>query len=259
MTQTTTLPVSSAAPRRPRLPRDLAARLAADEYDRLLSVLRDLGPDDWTRATECPGWDVRAMAGHVVGMARMAAGLRETLRQDRAARRRGGVYIDALTALQVEEQAGLTTDELVHRFAEVGPRAARGRHRMPALLRRMPMQQPQQVGDHLERWTNGYLVDVVLTRDTWMHRIDVSRATGRPPLLTGDHDGRIVADVVEEWAERHGRPYDLELTGPAGGRFAGGSGGPRLRLDAVEFCRVLSGRSSEAATPDDLLGALVPF
>jgi len=254
-----TLAVSAAAPRRPQLPRDLAARLAADEYERFLDVLRDLGPDDWTRATECPGWDVRAMAGHVVGMARMAGGLRETLRQDRAARRRGGVYIDALTALQVEEQAGLSTDELVSRFAVVGPQAARGRHRMPALLRRMPMQLPQQVGEHLERWTNGYLVDVVLTRDTWMHRIDLCRATGRMPVLTADHDGRIVTDVVEEWADRHRRPYDLELTGPAGGRFTGGSGGPRLRLDAVEFCRVLSGRSSQTATPDDIFGAFVPF
>jgi len=36
-------------------------------------------------------------------------------------------------------------------------------------------------------------------------------------VLTPDHDARIVADVVAEWAGRHGRPFTLHLTGPAGG------------------------------------------
>lgn len=39
-----------------------------------------------------------------------------------------------------------------------------------------------------------------------MHRIDISRATGRPLTLTADHDGVLVADVVHEWAGRHGTP-----------------------------------------------------
>jgi hypothetical protein len=68
-----------------------------------------------------------------------------------------------------------------------------------------------------ERWSIGYLVDVILTRDPWMHRIDLSRATGQTLRLSGGHDGVIVADVVAEWAARHDQPYNLELTGPAGG------------------------------------------
>ena len=39
---------------------------------------------------------------------------------------------------------------------------------------------------------------MILTRDTWMHRVDISRATGRDLVLTAEHDGRIVADVVDE-------------------------------------------------------------
>ena len=81
-----------------------------------------------------------------------------------------------------------------------------------------------------------------LHRDTWMHRGDIARATGRELVLTPDHDGRIVADVVAEWARRHGRPFRLVLEGPAGGEFVQGDDGEQLRLDAVEFCRVLSGR-----------------
>ena len=43
-------------------------------------------------------------------------------------------------------------------------------------------------------------MDMVWTRDVWMHRIDITRATGRPLVgkLTAEHDGRIVADIVAE-------------------------------------------------------------
>lgn len=256
---TTTQAAARTRPRTPRLERDLVGPLASEAYDRLLQLLRDLTPEEWARQTECPGWDVRAMAGHVVGMARMASGLRETLRQDKAARRRGGIYIDALTALQVEEQSHLSTAELLDRFADLGPRAARWRAGLPGLVRRMPIRVPQQVGEQLERWTNGYLTDVILTRDTWLHRMDICRATGREPLLTADHDGVIVADVVQEWAERHGRPHQLELTGPAGGSWSRGPASEATTLDAVEFCRVLSGRRSDDATIDDLASTHVPF
>ena len=58
---------------------------------------------------------------------------------------------------------------------------------------------------------------MILTRDAWMHRLDLARATGQDPTLTADHDGVIVADVVAEWARRHGQPYRLELPArPAG-------------------------------------------
>jgi hypothetical protein len=39
-----------------------------------------------------------------------------------------------------------------------------------------------------------------------MHRADAARAVDRPIELTATHDGRIVADVVAEWARRHGKP-----------------------------------------------------
>jgi hypothetical protein len=74
-------------------------------------------------------------------------------------------------------------------------------------------------------------------------------------VLTYEHDGRIVADVVADWARRHGRPFTPRLDGPAGGAFTGGQDGPDIRLDAVEFCRILSGRSSA----DGLLATFVPF
>ncbi|MEO7058590.1 MAG: maleylpyruvate isomerase family mycothiol-dependent enzyme [Lapillicoccus sp.] len=256
---TTDHPHTDTGPRRPRMDRGVAMRLAETEYERFLDLLRSLSPDDWSKTTDCPAWDVRAVAGHTTGMALMATGLKETLRQSMAAKRRGGVPLDTLTALQVEEHADLTTGELLDRFAAISPRAARGRRRTPSLVRRMTLPDPQDVAGSIERWTNGYLIDTILTRDPWMHRMDICRATGRTPVLTPDHDGRLVADVVEEWAGRHGRPYQLHLTGAAGGSFARGDGGPELTLDALAFCRVVSGRTADHPGTHDLLDVAVPF
>jgi hypothetical protein len=117
------------------------------------------------------------------------------------------------------------------------------------------MPEPQPVGGRDEAWTIGYLIDVILTRDPWMHRGDIARATGAMHVLTADHDGVLVADVVSEWAARHGQPFTLRLTGPAGGFWTSGEGGPLIETDAVEFCRLLSGRGHGG----DLLAIKVPF
>ncbi|MEU0884765.1 hypothetical protein ABZ345_39750 [Lentzea sp. NPDC005914] len=127
----------------------------------------------------------------------------------------------------------------------------KGRRRTPWFVRRQKMGASQEINGRDEAWTLGFLTDVIMTRDPWMHRVDISRAVGVPMVLTADHDGVLVDDVVREWAARHGQPFTLRLTGPAGGRW--GSGGPELEFDAVEFCRALSGRGAAA------LGTEVPF
>ncbi len=257
--KTTEPPHTETGPRRPRMEREVAMRLAETEYQRFIELLRSLSPEDWNKPTDCPSWDVRAIAGHSTGMALMATGPKETLRQSMVAKRRGGVPLDALTALQVQEHADLSTGELVERIAAIAPRATRGRRRTPTLVRRMKLPGPQDVGGNIERWTNGYLIDTILTRDPWMHRMDICHATGREPVLTPDHDGQLVADVVEEWASRHGRPFRLHLTGAAGGSFSHGDDGPALTLDAIDFSRVLSGRIVHDRVTHDLLDVAVPF
>lgn len=251
---TTTRTRSAAPPRRSALDRATAMRLAATEYGRYLDQLRSLDAADWERPTDCPAWDVRAMAGHCLGMAEFAASLRTMVRQNVTAARRGGVLIDALTGLQVQENAHLSPAQLIARYAEVAPRAVRGRRRRSVVLGRVRMPGSETVNGAPEAWAFGYVFATILTRDTWMHRVDTARATGRDLVLTPEHDGVIVADVVAEWAGRHGQPYALTLTGPAGGRWGTGNG-PGLELDAIEFCRVLSGRGHG----EGLLGVEVPF
>jgi hypothetical protein len=178
----------------------------------------------------------------------------QQIRAQRAAKKTGAPAIDCLTAQQVQHNAHLGTTELAQRMRQLSPRALRGRRRMPALMRRRTMPGMQEFGGQQERWTFGYLFDVVLTRDAFMHRIDISRATGIPVPATADHEGVLVDDVVRDWAGRHGRPYSLELTGPAGGSW-GVPEGERLTMDALEFCRVLSGRGTAVG----LLTHQVPF
>jgi uncharacterized protein (TIGR03083 family) len=242
-------------PRAAAMSRDTAMRLAETEYQRFLDVLRALSPGDWTQPTECPGWDVRAMAAHALGMVEMAASVREQYRQFKLARGRGGVFIDALTALQVDERQNMTPEQITARFAARAPKAARGRRRTPGFIRSRAMPVEQPVGGRGEPWTIGFLVDIILTRDPWMHRADICRATGADHVLTAEHDGVLVADVVAEWTARHGQPCTLRLTGPAGGSWKTGDGGPLIETDAVEFCRAISGRGHA----DGLLAVQVPF
>ncbi len=248
-------------PRESALARPVAMRLAATEYDRCAEMFLSLRPAQWAMATDCPSWNVRQMAAHMLGMVEMAASIRENVRQQRKAAKAsgsGGVYIDALTQLQVDERADWTPEQIAARYATRAPKAAAGRRRAPAFVRRRTLPQLQDVNGVREPWTFGYLIDVILTRDPWMHRLDIAAATGMPPRLTAEHDGAIVADVVAEWADRHGKDFELTLTGPAGGTWQAGANGPAWTLDAVDFCRAVSRRPA-SITLDELLNTEVPY
>lgn len=226
---------------------------AQEEYDRLLVQLQSLQPQAWTRPTDCPEWDVRQVVAHLVGAAESMASLRELRRQQKLGRRErpGAPDVDGMNAVQVRERNAMTPQELVDAFAEVAPRAVRARRRIPAPVRalRVPFGPPLGVR------SVGYLMGRIYTRDTWMHRVDIARATGAALELTPQHDGRLVADVVQEWAAAHRQPYRLHLDGPAGGTWCSGADGEAIEVDAVEFCRIMSGRG----TGSGLLRTTVPF
>ena len=226
---------------------------AEEEYRRLGALLSELDDDDWRRPTDCTEWDVRQLIAHLVGAAEATASLREALRQLRLGRRvrPGEPDVDGINEVQVREHGDRTPAQLRQHLADAGARGVRRRSALPAVLRALPV----PFGPPLGTKPLGYLMDRIYTRDAWLHRVDVARATGRPLVLTAEHDGRIVGDVVAEWAAGHSRPFRLVLTGPAGGTWSHGSGGEELELDAVEFCRILSGR----APGTGLLRHTVPF
>ncbi|HLH99403.1 MAG TPA: maleylpyruvate isomerase family mycothiol-dependent enzyme [Acidimicrobiales bacterium] len=234
-----------------------AMALAETEAARLLDVTDLLDSSDWVRPTDCAGWDVKALLSHVLGAMEANASPLDFFRQFRSAtssaKRSGRPMIDEMTACQVRDHAALSPEQMARRIHDIAPRAVRGRRRVPAILRARTL--PLKASAPFGPWKLGYLVDVVMNRDFWMHRVDLTRATAKAMVLSADHDGRIVADVVTEWASTHGQPFVLHLEGPAGGSFSQGEGGEVLHLDAVEFCRVLSGRADGSG----LLATPVPF
>lgn len=181
--------------------------------------------------------------------------MRENIHQMRAARTRrksvGGSLEAGLSAVQVAERERLSPAQIIERLELVAPKTVRGRSRTPRIMRAVKIGVDAPV---IEKWSLGYLIDVIYLRDLWMHRIDTARATGTELVLTPEHDGRIVADVVAEWARRHGQPFTLELTGTAGGSFTADGGETRV-MDAIDFCCVLAGRGDASG----LLATVVPF
>ena len=147
-------------------------------------------------------------------------------------------WVDGMNELQIRERNHLSNDELVALVGAVGPKAVKGRWRTPPPARYIPLPFGPPIG-----WVPlKYLLDVGFTRDVWAHRIDIHAAIARPMELTADHDGRLVADIVAEWAGIYGQPFELVLDGPAGGKFTQGVSGERVEIDALDFIRTLSGR-----------------
>jgi len=230
-----------------RIQRAEARVIAEEEFRRFAALTASFARDDWAKPTDCTGWSVRDVVLHVLGSGDAQASVPEFLRQFVR-----GVpinrqidshhWVDGINELQIRERRHLDDAEIVAQLTAIGPKAVAGRWAAPAPIRHLPIPFGPPVG-----WVGlWYLFDVGFTRDVWAHRIDLCRATGQEMELTPDHDGRLVADLVGEWATIHGEPFELVLGGPAGGTFAQGAGGARVEIDAVEFVRVLSGRASGA-------------
>lgn len=223
--------------------------LAQEEYRRLDELLAGLSDDEWDAPTECAGWRVREIVAHLAGGAAATAAVREQLRQQRIGAREKGdrLQVDAVNDVQVRERAALTTAELRQDLAHTAVRSVRARRRTPRWVRGLKFGFPPPVG----KASIGFLNDVVYTRDAWMHRVDLCRATGRPLELTADHDALIVADAAQSWVDTTGAA-GITLTGPVGGTI--GEPTPAdLTVDAVEFARALSGRGVMPGVGADLV------
>ena len=226
-----------------RIQRPEAKVIAEEEFRRFAALTASFTDDEWARPTDCTAWDVRKVVLHVLGSGDAQASFPQFVHQlVRGVPLNRQIdshhWVDGMNELQIRERAHLTDDEVVVQLQAVGPKAVAGRWRTPAPMRHLPIPFGPPVG-----WVGlWYLLDVGFTRDVWAHRIDLCAATGHGMDLTADHDGRLVADIVGEWADIHRQPFELVLEGPAGGKFSQGTNGERVEIDAIEFVQVLSGR-----------------
>lgn len=216
-------------------------RIGRSVDDRLLETISSLTPDEWLKPTDCDPWRVRDIVAHIVAWdhATINPGrfTRESVLGFRARKDHGGNRLDAQNQLQVDELASLSPPELLARLRSLTPRFHKAKKRLAGLGRAIPYKE-----NFSGTWvTFGYALTTILGRDHFMHHIDISKATGRG-FEPNPQEIKIVHDAVREWAGKADADVTLELSGPAGGTFVRGSGDTTIATDAIEFCRVISGR-----------------
>ena len=237
---------------RPR-PREAAVEGAA-EVAALNTLLEDLPDDEWDQRTASDGWTVGEVVAHMVGQHVESARPWTIPGKLRQARRRfpGRSALDAHNALQILEYGDRTPEESRQLLVRFGPKAVRARRRAPEFIRRRSFARlfPEE---HLPDLSFAYLFDVLSNRDTWMHRLEIARATGRS-FATGEHDHGILTQVLRDLAQTWTGPaITLELTGATGGRWALGEADPVavVRTATLDYLWHLSGRGGQPALEID--------
>ena len=216
--------------------------LAERQCTAMLELLRGLRPEEWTARTDCELWAVQDIVAHLCGWAEAVSSPREMIRQTRQIREqrsRFPTFLEAQNQVQVESRVSLGPAGLLARLELWAPRSLRARDRYGRFGKGIPF----FYGAPLGATNLAYVMDVIFTRDWFMHRIDITRGTGRQ-LDLGESEARLIADMVRDWTRRFKPDMRLELTGPAGGSFVAGNGGrATATVDAVEFCRLQAGRA----------------
>lgn len=239
----------------PALTHSEAVHMAAEETCRFIDLIETLDDDDWGRPTACALWTVKDIvahqAAHIVSFTSLKsfAGQLDP-RLLRPYMRQGMSLLDAWNQSQVDLRCDTAPADLIAEIRVAKDRSLAARARIPAWVRgpALPMpgvDQPRSLG---------YLFDLVYTRDMWMHRLDICRATGREMALDANYDRRTVALIVRDLALKAlrglgGRSAILDLTGSAGGAYRIGADiepSAHVQLDALTFCILTSGRTSAA-------------
>ena len=234
------------AERIPYTTADEAHSLLQTAFERFMRLIESLDPEDWSKPTACTEWDVRAMVAHQAGGYASGSSYREMIRQYSTIPKAGQLPEDAINILQLSERADKTPAELIAELKQIGAKTI---HNWAYGFRSIKwLAIPHPVGGFLSL---GYLMWITHSRDTWMHRLDICRATGRAFEQTREHDGRInqlvVLDVAKKTSKKlAGQAISLNLGGIAGGTWAIGQGGPKaeLEMDVLDFNIFVSGRFS---------------
>lgn len=227
---------------------DEAYQLLQTAFDRFLRLIEALDPEDWHKPTACTAWDVHDMVAHQAGGYASGIGYREMFRQYLPALKPGKLPEDMINARQVQERAMASPAALIAELKGVGPQAMHNWAYGFQAIKWLTL--PHPIGGFLSMRD---LMWVTHSRDTWMHRLDICRATGRPFEQTRAHDGRInelvVLDTAKKLSRRlKGQAITLRLTGIAGGSWQIGRGAPvaELAMDVLDFNIFVSGRFSHA-------------
>jgi uncharacterized protein (TIGR03083 family) len=253
-----------------RTDHDHAAELLRPEVRATEAMLHDLTPGEWRLPTDCERWDVHDIVAHLVGNAEITLDpdLMEQRAREGAARFPELYLLDAMNEMAAVAWRDRPPASLIDEHARLWSQVIDALPTMPESARARTFDAGYP---GVPPFTFGYITDVILARDMWMHRVDICRATGRA-CVAGEHSRGIVEQVLRDLDDMwDGPPVVLELTAGVPGSWQIGAGSPvaTVRADAVDFVRNLSGRTrpepeltllhGDSNVLDMLRAARVPF
>jgi len=198
------------------LSRTHVANGALTEYDAFADLVEGLSEDQWNAPARCDGWQVRDVAGHVVGLAEdVAAGVPGSRNADEEA-----------ASVRHETPAGA---------------AARLRAAVTSLRALLDV-----IDDDAWAAPSGVpdltLGDGVLTLwyDTYVHGDDIRDAIGAPSESGAGLDAAVYY-LTKELTTRGWGPATVALEGT--GRYDIGAGGREITGEALQFVLVATGRA----------------
>lgn len=190
------------------------------EYEIFASLVESLNDEEWRAPSRCTGFEVRDVAGHVIGLAEDVAAGRPGSRnaEEEAASVRGDAPLAAAARLRgavvsVRALVDAADDEMW-----AGPSG------VPDLT----------LGDGV----------LLLWYDAYVHGDDIRAAIGRPSVR-GEGLHASVAYLVRELTKRGWGPATLTLDGMP--RYDVDGGGPEITGDALTFVLAATGRTDPAA------------
>jgi uncharacterized protein (TIGR03083 family) len=201
------------------LPRTQVSQGLVKEYEAFATLVASLDESEWATPSRCAGFDVRDVAGHVIGLAEDTAAGKPGTRnaEEEAASVRGDAPAQAAARLT----------------AALGPISALLDAADDAMW-----EAPVGVAD----LTLGQGV-LLLWYDAYVHADDIRAAIGRP-TERGDGLGASVAYLSAELTTRGYGPATLALDGmPV---YDVGSGGSEIEGDAHTFVLAATGRVDPA-------------
>jgi uncharacterized protein (TIGR03083 family) len=237
--------------------------LLEETWGSIVDLGHDLSPEDWDRATECPGWTVKDVVSHLIGTERFLQGL-PAAQAEPGARPYVKNLIGEANEREVEARRGTSGPEVLAELEElVALRLATLRTGDEAYFAQPSLTPTGQ----------GTLLDFLDIRvlDNWIHEQDIRRTVGRPGHLdcgaaehTIDRMLRALPMVVgKRAAAPEGSTVVVALTGPVertvGITVEGGRAkvveppaepDVRVAMDSETYVVLANGRQPVAARAD---------
>ena len=227
-------------------PTDLhALSMVRGELSRTQALLDDLDSAEWQHPTDCAGWSVRDVVAHMIGQYEELARPARLIRRLRVARRLAAAgHRDGRSEAQIRDRGGHSREELIAGLGYWGRKATLAAERIPGPAHHLRASAFFPAARDTPENTIDCFIRVLMPREIWMHRTDISLATQRP-AAAGAYGGDIVRQVILDLAVAWTGPaLILDLSGPAGGRWLLGQGEPvaEVTSDPVTYVRRAAGR-----------------